>query len=95
MSGALEIAHPSHPNSYAAPSTDSDSDASSSTSNAVHTPNSLASMASPPPADGTVNGAARPLPHRKNSSPLMPPFMVSAPGKVIVYGEHAVVHGKV
>ncbi|KAF2084123.1 mevalonate kinase [Saccharata proteae CBS 121410] len=28
------------------------------------------------------------------SSPLMPPFMVSAPGKVIVYGEHAVVHGK-
>ncbi|KAB2578615.1 putative mevalonate kinase protein [Lasiodiplodia theobromae] len=94
MSGALEIAHPSHPNSYAAPSTDSDSDASSSTSNAVHTPNSLASMASPPPADGAVNGAARPLPHRKNSSPLMPPFMVSAPGKVIVYGEHAVVHGK-
>ncbi|KAF1815678.1 mevalonate kinase [Eremomyces bilateralis CBS 781.70] len=31
---------------------------------------------------------------RKDSSPLMPPFMVSAPGKVIVYGEHAVVHGK-
>lgn len=26
---------------------------------------------------------------------MMPPFMVSAPGKVIVYGEHAVVHGKV
>jgi mevalonate kinase len=32
---------------------------------------------------------------RKQSSPMMPPFMVSAPGKVIVYGEHAVVHGKV
>jgi mevalonate kinase len=32
---------------------------------------------------------------RKKSSPMMPPFMVSAPGKVIVYGEHAVVHGKV
>jgi hypothetical protein len=32
---------------------------------------------------------------RKTSSPLMPAFMVSAPGKVIVYGEHAVVHGKV
>jgi mevalonate kinase len=26
---------------------------------------------------------------------MMPAFMVSAPGKVIVYGEHAVVHGKV
>jgi hypothetical protein len=32
---------------------------------------------------------------RKPSNPLMPPFMVSAPGKVIVFGEHAVVHGKV
>src|SRR4051794_7181812 len=32
---------------------------------------------------------------RKQSSPMMPAFMVSAPGKVIVYGEHAVVHGKV
>ncbi|KAL2815603.1 ribosomal protein S5 domain 2-type protein [Aspergillus cavernicola] len=31
---------------------------------------------------------------RKASSPLAPAFMVSAPGKVIVYGEHAVVHGK-
>ncbi|KAI9814123.1 MAG: Mevalonate kinase [Thelocarpon impressellum] len=31
---------------------------------------------------------------RKPSSPMMPAFMVSAPGKVIVYGEHAVVHGK-
>ncbi|KAI9797033.1 MAG: Mevalonate kinase [Piccolia ochrophora] len=32
--------------------------------------------------------------YRKLSSPVMPAFMVSAPGKVIVYGEHAVVHGK-
>ena len=32
---------------------------------------------------------------RKQSSPMMPPFMVSAPGKVIVFGEHSVVHGKV
>lgn len=31
---------------------------------------------------------------RKSSSPMAPAFMVSAPGKVIVYGEHAVVHGK-
>ncbi|KAI5918909.1 hypothetical protein F4810DRAFT_703914 [Camillea tinctor] len=36
----------------------------------------------------------RRMPGRKNSSPLMPAFMVSAPGKVIVFGEHAVVHGK-
>jgi mevalonate kinase len=32
---------------------------------------------------------------RKMSSPMAPPFMVSAPGKVIVFGEHSVVHGKV
>lgn len=32
---------------------------------------------------------------RRHSTPLMPAFMVSAPGKVIVFGEHAVVHGKV
>ncbi|KAJ4306411.1 Mevalonate kinase [Collariella sp. IMI 366227] len=32
--------------------------------------------------------------NRKKSSPMMPAFMVSAPGKVIVFGEHAVVHGK-
>jgi hypothetical protein len=32
---------------------------------------------------------------RKKSSPMLPAFMVSAPGKVIVFGEHAVVHGKV
>ncbi|KAH7072759.1 mevalonate kinase-like protein [Paraphoma chrysanthemicola] len=40
----------------------------------------------------TNNGTPKLL--RKQSSPMMPPFMVSAPGKVIVYGEHAVVHGK-
>lgn len=36
----------------------------------------------------------RPAMSRKASSPMAPTFMVSAPGKVIVYGEHAVVHGK-
>ncbi|EEP79899.1 conserved hypothetical protein [Uncinocarpus reesii 1704] len=36
----------------------------------------------------------RPNMLRKPSSPMAPPFMVSAPGKVIVFGEHAVVHGK-
>ncbi|KAJ5556583.1 hypothetical protein N7494_000498 [Penicillium frequentans] len=30
----------------------------------------------------------------KASSPMAPPFIVSAPGKVIVFGEHAVVHRK-
>src|SRR3569833_388852 len=36
----------------------------------------------------------RPL-DRKYSSPMMPAFMVSAPGKVILFGAHAGVHGKV
>lgn len=45
----------------------------------------------------TLNGALqkRMPSKRKQSSPMMPPFMVSAPGKVIVFGEHAVVHCKV
>src|ERR1051326_3546324 len=45
--------------------------------------------------NGARSGSAESSPPRRSSSPLMPPFMVSAPGKVIVYGEHAVVHGKV
>ncbi|KAL4869453.1 hypothetical protein BDV12DRAFT_167780 [Aspergillus spectabilis] len=42
----------------------------------------------------TTSDHTRPKMQRKASSPLAPAFMVSAPGKVIVYGEHAVVHGK-
>ncbi|KAK2608715.1 Mevalonate kinase [Conoideocrella luteorostrata] len=55
-----------------------------------------------------TNGANNGIPHvngdgplvhrmkadRKHSSPMAPAFMVSAPGKVIVFGEHSVVHGK-
>ncbi|KAH8664044.1 mevalonate kinase [Xylariales sp. PMI_506] len=49
--------------------------------------------------NGIVNGAAstdlqRKRMNRKQSNAMMPAFMVSAPGKVIVFGEHAVVHGK-
>ena len=36
----------------------------------------------------------RPPAQRKPSTPMIPAFMTSAPGKVIVFGEHAVVHGK-
>jgi len=42
-----------------------------------------------------LNGKSREKMSRKKSSPMMPAFIVSAPGKVIVFGEHAVVHGKV
>jgi mevalonate kinase len=43
--------------------------------------------------DAMMNGTT-PHHQRKASSPMAPAFMVSAPGKVIVFGEHAVVHGK-
>lgn len=42
----------------------------------------------------TADLAHRPRHKRKESSPLAPAFIISAPGKTIVYGEHAVVHGK-
>lgn len=41
------------------------------------------------------NGIHRTLSQRRASAPMAPPFMVSAPGKVIVFGEHSVVYGKV
>ncbi|EFQ29721.1 mevalonate kinase [Colletotrichum graminicola] len=44
--------------------------------------------------NGNANLATRLKMSRKQSSPMMPAFMVSAPGKVIVFGEHAVVHRK-
>jgi mevalonate kinase len=47
------------------------------------------------PSTPSANGTRRiPMHDRKLSNPLAPPFLVSAPGKTIVYGEHAVVHGK-
>lgn len=46
------------------------------------------------PTNGTITPIRKKM-ERKKSSPMMPTFMVSAPGKVIVFGEHAVVHGKV
>ncbi|KAI9789782.1 MAG: Mevalonate kinase [Peltula sp. TS41687] len=46
------------------------------------------------PQEMYVRNEERDHSHRRASSPMMPAFMVSAPGKVIVFGEHAVVHGK-
>lgn len=61
----------------------------------VQSPDSLASIMAASEVNGNgVANHARTSSARRNSLPLMPPFMVSAPGKVIVYGEHAVVHGK-
>ncbi|KAJ5128699.1 Mevalonate kinase [Penicillium atrosanguineum] len=60
-----------------------------------HSPDSDSSDASSM-GSNTVNSTEtkRPNMARKASSPMAPAFMVSAPGKVIVFGEHAVVHGK-
>ncbi|MCJ1254997.1 Mevalonate kinase [Lignoscripta atroalba] len=45
-------------------------------------------------ANGLTAGEPRSNVDRKPSTPMMPAFMTSAPGKVIVLGEHAVVYGK-
>ncbi|KAM3510996.1 hypothetical protein MY11210_005332 [Beauveria gryllotalpidicola] len=50
--------------------------------------------------NGVTNGGShaamlqRASPSRKQSSPMAPAFMVSAPGKVVFFGEHSVVYGK-
>ncbi|KAM3430126.1 hypothetical protein NHJ13734_007887 [Beauveria thailandica] len=50
--------------------------------------------------NGVSNGGShtamshRASPLRKQSSPMAPAFMVSAPGKVVFFGEHSVVYGK-
>jgi mevalonate kinase len=54
------------------------------TSNGLSTPTTPTSRRSSPTSTHS----------RKDSNPHAPPFIVSAPGKTIVYGEHAVVHGK-
>ncbi|PYH92362.1 mevalonate kinase [Aspergillus ellipticus CBS 707.79] len=67
------------------------SDAASNTSTTTVITNT-SSMPATSPTNG-VDSVKKAM-ARKASSPMAPPFMVSAPGKVIVFGEHAVVHGK-
>ncbi|CAG8950632.1 hypothetical protein HYFRA_00002841 [Hymenoscyphus fraxineus] len=78
----------------------------SSTTSTIDTPSETSSCPStdmPPNGKPAVNGIATDMEsthlngtnyRRKQSTVMMPTFMVSAPGKVIVFGEHAVVHGK-
>jgi mevalonate kinase len=94
-------------NNISGESTDSSADGTILTPTSASTPDSVSNAQIPPPppptSDSNSNSTAtvqtnakmsRVQMHRKQSSPMAPAFMVSAPGKVIVFGEHAVVHGK-
>ena len=61
---------------------------------AIHTVHGISEGMENAGLNGSRKSRKGPL-NRKQSTPMMPAFMVSAPGKVIVFGEHAVVHGKV
>lgn len=72
--------------------TSSQNGSETDSSDGIRTPSPTSSSAMD---TSSTNGLAiRAKMSRKASSPMAPPFMVSAPGKVIVFGEHAVVHGK-
>lgn len=74
-------------------SPDGHSDESHDSSDGIPTPSSTTTSPTSKPASNGVDTPTT-MAGRKASSPMAPPFMVSAPGKVIVFGEHAVVHGK-
>ncbi|KKK23810.1 hypothetical protein ARAM_001525 [Aspergillus rambellii] len=69
-------------------------DHESSDASTIPSPSTTVSSRSFSTKATTTNDSQRKAMTRKASSPMAPAFMVSAPGKVIVYGEHAVVHGK-
>lgn len=87
---SLQIETPSETSPSASPSVDMPP-----RMNGAHSVNGLAEDMEKAEINGSRQ-ARRGIPlDRKQSTPMMPAFMVSAPGKVIVFGEHAVVHGKV
>ncbi|RAO67000.1 uncharacterized protein BHQ10_003012 [Talaromyces amestolkiae] len=89
-------------NNISGETTDSSTDGTVLTPTSASTPDSVSNAQTTPPTSNTNSDSAvqtnakmsRIQMQRKQSSPMAPTFMVSAPGKVIVFGEHAVVHGK-